>query len=107
MGTDFIGVLMCIFIYLLFYAGVTDSLLTKLLSARWLVWAGFISYPLYLIHENALIALTIKVHRTMPVIPAVLTPLPGLIVILSAAYILALLGDIRKYIKTHKKINLN
>jgi len=107
MGTDFFGALMCIFIYLLFYAGVTDSLLTKLLSARWLVWAGFISYPLYLIHENALIALTIKVHRTFPVIPAVLTPLPGLIVILSAAYILALLGDIRKYIKPHEKININ
>ena len=91
----------------MFYAGVTDSLLTKLLSARSLVWAGFISYHLYLIHENALIAMTIKVHLKFPAIPAVLTPLPGLILILSAAYILALLRDIRKYIKPHEKINLN
>ena len=88
---------MCIFIYLLFYAGVTESVWTKLLTSRWLVWIGFISYPLYLIHENALIALTIKAHHVLPAIPAVLTPLPGLILILSIAYILARLGDIRKY----------
>ncbi len=94
-GNDYFGALMCIVLYLLFYTGVTTKALSGILSARWLVWIGFISYPLYLIHENALIALTIKVHRLSPEMPAAITPLPGLLLISAVAYLLARYGDFR------------
>jgi peptidoglycan/LPS O-acetylase OafA/YrhL len=96
-GYDFSGAMTCILLYLLFYMGITGKVLSNVLSTKWLVWMGFISYPLYLIHENALIAMTIKVHRFTTDIPSALTPLPGLLLILGVAHLLARYGDVRSY----------
>lgn len=96
-GNDHIGASMCILLYCLFYAGVRTNALYGVLTAKWLVWVGFISYPLYLIHENALIALTIMAHRLSPELAPVITPLPGLLIITAIAYLLARYGDLRRF----------
>lgn len=46
-----------------------------------MVLAGTISYPFYLIHENAMVALTITTHRWLPFIPGALTPWPGIVLL--------------------------
>jgi len=38
------------------------------------LFLGFVSYPLYLIHENAMISLTVKLSRIFPQIPGYLYP---------------------------------
>jgi hypothetical protein len=58
----------------------------------WL-FLGFISYPLYLIHENALIALTIKTHLYFPQLTDDLTPVPGVLIVLLVSYWIAAYGE--------------
>jgi len=105
-GVDFLGALMCLTLYLIFYFGVSSKFLKKILSIKILTWLGFISYPLYLIHENALIALTIKVKKIVPEGFELLTPLPGLFLLLVVAYLLARYMDLRKYWTWHQSKRL-
>jgi peptidoglycan/LPS O-acetylase OafA/YrhL len=62
--------------------------LQKLLSFKPLLFLGAISYPLYLMHENMMVSLTISLGNLFPNIPAILLPvLPILFVILLAYFI--------------------
>ncbi len=72
----------------------------KILSNKFLVFFGFISYPLYLIHENAIIALTIKLGKSQTIIPQFLLPLIPLLLIIVIAYFIA------KYIEPFVKKGL-
>ncbi|RZJ66064.1 MAG: acyltransferase [Flavobacterium sp.] len=56
---------------------------------RALLFVGFVSYPFYLIHENALIALTVKFSRIFPDFPAILMPVLPTIFLLAVAYVIA------------------
>ena len=51
--------------------------------------AGMISYPFYLIHENAMVALTITVHRLLPSLPDAITPWPGIVLLALIAFDIA------------------
>jgi peptidoglycan/LPS O-acetylase OafA/YrhL len=73
----------------LFCLGVFNPVFGRLLAWRPLGFLGFISYPLYLMHENAMIAMTVDVHGLLPGLPAMLTPLPGLAVLAAVAYLVA------------------
>ncbi|MDQ1097905.1 MULTISPECIES: acyltransferase family protein [Chryseobacterium] len=74
-------ILVLIFLGALFWApfGV-------LFSGRVFKTIGFISYPLYLLHENMLIASVIKVHKFFPQIPYFLLPVIAFLFIGSLAY---------------------
>lgn len=50
---------------------------------------GFISYPLYLVHENLLVALTVQIARAAPGVPAALLPLFGIAVAVAVAWLIA------------------
>ena len=54
-----------------------------------LTFMGFISYPLYLIHENALVGFTVKVHNHLAFVPDMMSPLPGIAFIVVSAWIIA------------------
>ncbi|MDR6515242.1 acyltransferase family protein [Chryseobacterium camelliae] len=60
-----------------------------LFESRFFRLVGFISYPLYLLHENMLIASMIKLHRHIPQIPYLLLPALSFIFIGILAYTVA------------------
>jgi len=69
--------------------------LRSLLASKGLLWLGFVSYPLYLMHENALIACIIKLGRAAPWLPPVLLPLAPVLALLALAWLVARYGEPR------------
>ncbi len=84
--------LMGVSIVLLFAAVLVTPLLQRLFSLRWILFLGAVSYPLYLIHENALIAFTVKSDGLNMAwglgLPPGLMILPGLALLVLAAYLI-------------------
>lgn len=78
-----------VIVYLFFFASLRVNFVTQTMSSRVLVFIGFISYPLYLIHENAVIALTIKTYRITNSIPDFFTPWPGIFLVLAVAFFIS------------------
>ena len=76
-------------VYLIFLLSIVNHNFSKIIACRIFVFIGFISYPLYLIHENALVSLTIKTHKHYSAMPNMLTPLPGLLLIILLAFLVA------------------
>jgi hypothetical protein len=76
-------------VYLFFLLTLLNRKVAHFVSNQYLTFLGFISYPLYLLHENSLIALTIKTHNFLFFIPDFLTPLPGIFLILLVSFLIA------------------
>jgi peptidoglycan/LPS O-acetylase OafA/YrhL len=76
-------------VYALFMCGLFWRPLGYILSNRMLLFFGFISYPLYLIHENAMVALAIKLHNASPQTTGLIWPLVALLLPLGLAYLIA------------------
>jgi len=57
----------------IFVMAILYSSAQKILAHRIFVWLGFISYPLYLLHENMMVGLTIKFAKLYPAIHPLLT----------------------------------
>ncbi|MGO9460274.1 MAG: acyltransferase family protein [Rhodomicrobium sp.] len=75
-------------VLLLFISAVYSPSCQKALSNRLFLFLGFISYPLYLIHENAMIALIIKLNRWIS-IPSLLLPALPIAIIMAISWIIA------------------
>jgi peptidoglycan/LPS O-acetylase OafA/YrhL len=54
-----------------------------------ILFLGFISYPLYLIHEDAMIALIVKLNTHFPFIPGWCLPIIPFLALCGIAYIVA------------------
>lgn len=76
-----------------FYIPLISSKVSTLLSNRVFLFVGFISYPLYLIHENMIISMTVQMERAYKFIPDFLIPCIGLIPIVLVSYIVAKWGE--------------
>ncbi len=83
----------CVLLYAVFVATLFNKSFAKLFASRFFLFWGFISYPLYLIHQNILVALTIKTHAVFPDLPGLLTPLPGVGAVVMVSYLLAQYGE--------------
>jgi len=59
---------------LFFAASIKSQRLQTLLSNRVILFFGFISYPLYLLHENAIVSSTIQLGARFNEVPAYLFP---------------------------------
>jgi peptidoglycan/LPS O-acetylase OafA/YrhL len=77
------------FFALLFLIPIFIVSVRNILSSKLLVFFGFISYPLYLIHQNTVTGLAIKLHTILPNLPSYLYPIPFLMLVILIAYILA------------------
>ena len=73
----------------LFIASTFFKPLQKLLANRFLVWMGFISYPIYLMHENMMIATIIKLHKWGLDLPRFIYPALAVAPIAGLAYVVA------------------
>ena len=47
---------------------------------------GYISYPLYLIHQNLITGLSIKLHQAGIMLPSYIYPIPFLILVVFLSY---------------------
>lgn len=61
----------------------------SVLSSPILIFMGFISYPLYLLHQNIVTGLAIKLHGFYPELASPLYPIPFIILVIVGAYLLA------------------
>ncbi|MCW3161007.1 acyltransferase family protein [Chryseobacterium oryctis] len=79
--------------------------LQKIIASKFLVFIGFISYPLYLIHENMLISLIIKINKNFPFIPDIALPIIATLFLVLISYIIAKVIEppIQKFLK--KRLN--
>lgn len=76
-----------------FYFPLVYDKVGKIFSHRILLFVGFISYPLYLIHENMMISMIIQLYRKFPIIPDFLLPLIALVPIFIISYIITKWGE--------------
>jgi len=87
-------------ISVIFFLPIYSQKLKLFFENKFLSFVGFISYPLYLIHENFIISLTIKLHKIFPQIPALLLPILPLSLTVYIAYL------ITKYLEPYLTIKI-
>ena len=73
----------------LFLGPIYNSALARLLASQFLLFIGFISYPLYLIHQNIVTGLAIKMFSYFPALPSVVYPLPFILLVIALATVVA------------------
>ncbi len=78
-----------IVVALVFTAAQRWRALQRVLSSWPLLMLGFISYPLYLLHNYLGLMMTAVVVRVLPGLPSVLAPLPGLLGIGMLSWLIA------------------
>jgi len=72
----------------LFALSLRLAIIQKILSNRLLIFFGFVSYPLYLIHENAMISMVIKLGVHLPELEPLFYPfLPVFILVIVSFFI--------------------
>ena len=76
-------------IIVLFATAISNSLLSRILEWRLIVFLGFVSYPLYLIHDNIILGLTKVFADALPGMPLILTPLGPISVVIFISWLLA------------------
>lgn len=74
---------------LIFAVSIFNPMLQALLSNKLLGLIGFISYPLYLIHENAMISMIVQLHNQYDWMPLFLLPLLPILGLIFVAWIIA------------------
>lgn len=77
------------FITVFFASSLVLNKLKKALSCRVLLFLGFISYPLYLIHENMMVSMIIKVGNNWNSLNSFFVPLFPILTVIAIGSILA------------------
>lgn len=73
----------------LFAASVKNIYIQQVLQNKIFLFFGFISYPLYLIHENAMISMLIKSPTYMPWLHSFMYPYPAITILSAISYLIA------------------
>ncbi|HIQ27674.1 MAG TPA: acyltransferase [Sulfurovum sp.] len=76
-----------------------------ILKSKILLFFGYVSYPLYLIHENAMISMMIKTGNVFPDLPVYIYPIVPIIVLTTISYIIVKFGE--PYLKSLINIKFN
>ena len=61
----------------------------ELLSSDKLLFMGYISYPLFLIHQNIVTGLAIKFHTIYPNLPSFVYPIPFILIVMFVSNLIA------------------
>ncbi len=72
-----------------FLSSLFSKTLQKILANKYFVFFGFISYPLYLIHENLMVSLIIKSGKITSYIPGILLPVIPIAIVSLIALLIA------------------
>lgn len=85
-----VEVLVAILIISLFFSASLISVnIQQFLSNKFLLFLGYVSYPLYLLHENMMISFVIKFNDLLPQKLSFLLPVFAITIIASIAYVIA------------------
>ncbi|QWD68640.1 acyltransferase [Polynucleobacter sp. VK25] len=104
-GLDFSGFIFGALVFFIFFCSVFIKKSRYIFECRLLLLFGFISYPLYLIHENAIVSLTMKTHSYIEWLPGILTPFPGLFALVLVSFLIAKYAEPALRVKlTHKEL---
>lgn len=71
---------------LFFMASIISTRLQSIISNKLFLCFGFISYPLYLLHENMMISITIKLGNYIDYVPTFLFPIIAIVFISVLSY---------------------
>lgn len=82
---------------MLFALAMVSQKIQAILKLRCLLFLGFISYPLYLIHENAMISMISQLGRFSRDVPGYLYPVLPVMLLTTVAFLIAKYGE--KYLK--------
>jgi peptidoglycan/LPS O-acetylase OafA/YrhL len=92
---------------LLFVVPLFNQKFKSILSSNILLFFGFISYPLYLIHQNLVTGLSIKLYNSGLKLPSFYYPLPFIALIILIAFLIAKLEPlIKNFLKKNVPIKL-
>lgn len=80
-------------VVIVFTASVSMPLIQLLLNRRLLIFFGFISYPLYLVHENMMVSMIVKVGQAIPWMPAIAVPIMPILVVIGLGSLVALYAE--------------
>jgi len=73
-------------IVLLFTTAIVSKKLCVLWEHPFFIFLGFVSYPLYLLHENMMISMIVKVGHFAPWMPDILMPIIPVIIIIGLSW---------------------
>lgn len=90
---DLAPLLPALIVIAIFAATLAFGRLQSLLKNRVFLFLGFVSYPLYLIHENMLVSLIVKTGALLPGMPSLLLPVLPALLVIAAAWLLARFGE--------------
>jgi peptidoglycan/LPS O-acetylase OafA/YrhL len=90
---DLAPLLPALLVTAVFALALASAQMQALLRNRVLLFLGFVSYPLYLVHENLLVALTVKAGTLWPALPGLLLPLLPAGGVIFIAWLLARFGE--------------
>mgnify|MGYP001814895954 FL=1 len=76
-------------VVLLFTASILSKRLQSLLTSPFLLFLGFASYPLYLLHENMMVSLIVKIGNFAPWMPAILIPVLPMSIVVTLGWLVA------------------
>ena len=76
-------------VVLLFTASILSPRMQSLLTGRFLLFLGFASYPLYLLHENMMVSLIVKTGNFAPWLPAMLIPVLPMSIVITLGWLVA------------------
>jgi peptidoglycan/LPS O-acetylase OafA/YrhL len=73
----------------LFAASFASGRLQRICSHRAMLFVGFVSYPLYLLHENMMVAMIVKLGPALPRIPGLLLPVLPIAAVMALSWLVA------------------
>ncbi len=88
---DYLKLIFLILILIVFITPVYFEKTRFLLQSKFLLFFGLISYPLYLIHENAMISLIIKLNKIIDIPYLLLPVIPILLLLIISLFIVKVL----------------
>jgi peptidoglycan/LPS O-acetylase OafA/YrhL len=78
---------------MIFSLSTLSTTLQQCLSVSFFRFIGFISYPLYLLHENMMVALSIKLSRIVNGSLSILIPLPAMAAVIGLGWVVAAFAE--------------
>lgn len=87
-------------IVLIFYLSLYNKVVSEFFKTKLFIWLGFISYPLYLIHQNFVVGLGVLIFKANPQFPTWLYPILPIIFVIALSYLMAIYEHrMRKFVK--------
>ena len=93
LAINFVTFCMAMLVVVFFALAVHGKWLRPILCSRFLLFFGYISYPLYLVHENIMVQLTLKVAQADPEIHGIALSFIPIAVVVGIGYLVAAYGE--------------